>query len=93
MAQFTIDIDDQVIASIEAYLMTQHRVENDPETNTPKVVRLFTDAQDFIEKTVAQVLSGVTQQFPTPSMRQHLIAKRQAELAMQTAVKPKLKRL
>lgn len=93
MAQFTIEINDDVIASVEAYLTTQHRVEHDPETNTPRVIRLFTDAQDFITRTVTQVLSGVTQQFPTPAMRDHLIAKRHAELAIEAAVKPAVTRV
>jgi len=93
MAQFTIDIDDEILNSIESYIRTQHRVERDEETGMPKLVQIYANAQDFVEKAIAQVLAGVTQQFPTPAMRQHLVAKRQAEIAIQSAVRPKLKRV
>jgi hypothetical protein len=90
VAQYTIEVDEDTVASIEAYLTTQRRVEHDAETNTPRVVPLFTDALDFIEKTITRVVAGVVEQFPTPAMRQHLIAKRQAELAMEATIKPKV---
>lgn len=88
MAQFTIEVADDVLESVSQYIGTQHRVEHDPETNLPKVTRLFSSPEDFIQKSLAQILAGVTQQFPTPAMRQHLLAKRQAELAMEAAIRP-----
>jgi hypothetical protein len=90
MAQFTFEIEDDVLDSINEYLATQKRVEHDPETNMPRVIRMFADVDEFLTKTVAQVVAGVTQQFPTPAMRNHLIAKRQAELAIEAAIKPRL---
>jgi hypothetical protein len=36
------------------------------------------------------VIANVVEQFPTPAMREHLIAKRQAELAMEATIKPKV---
>lgn len=88
--QFTVELDDDTVASLEAYLNTQIRVEHDQETNRPKVTKLYQDAQDFLTQMVAQIITAPLEQFPTPAMRQHLIAKRQAELAMQEVIKPKL---
>jgi hypothetical protein len=93
VTQYTIELDDDTVASIEAYLTTQRRVEHDTETNRPRVVALFTDTEDFITKTITQVITNVVEQFPTPAMREHLIAKRQAELAMEQTIKPKVTKL
>lgn len=87
----TIDIPDEFVASIEAYMATQRKHESDPETGTMVLKPVYASIEDFVSSILYQPIKSIAFQFPIhPAVRSQIIAQKAAESELEKAIKPKV---
>lgn len=87
--KITFDLDDQLVPSIEQYISTQIRVENDPVTKAQRMIRLYADVESFLEDALHQVVHQVVKQYPPAHIREQMAAAQQIEEQIKESVRPK----
>jgi hypothetical protein len=85
----TFELDDALVPSIEAYISTQIRVENDPVTKAQRMIRLYPDPESFLEDALHQVVHQVVKQYPTQAIRDQMAAAQQIEEQIKESVRPR----
>ncbi len=85
----SFDIDDEQVASINEYLLTQRHLKVDEVTGATKVVQLYDDVEDFIHQQVGQMIHSIVIQYPPASLRDRLAQIKNLQDAVKAAAKPK----
>lgn len=88
--KIAFEIDDALVPSIEQWLNTQIRVENDPLTGAQKMIRVHADVPSFLADTLHQVVHQTVMQFPPDCVREQMAAAKQINDRVKAAMKPKV---
>jgi hypothetical protein len=87
--KITFEIDDALVPSIDQFLATQIRVENDPVTNSQTMVRLHADVESFLEDALHQVVDQTVRRFPPPYIREQMVAAQAINTQIKESLRPK----
>ena len=86
--KITFEIDDALVPSIDQFLATQIRVDNDPVTQSQTMVRLHADVESFLEDAL-QVVDQTVRRFPPPHIREQMVAAQAINAKIKESVRPK----
>jgi hypothetical protein len=86
--QITFEVDDQLIPSIDQYLMTQARYEMDELTKTQKIVRTFKDSTAFLQDALHQVVHQIVLQYPPDHIRDQMAQAKAIQDKIKEVAKP-----
>jgi hypothetical protein len=90
--KFEFEFPDDVVTSVQQWISIQISVYPDPETGLPANQMRFTDVHDFFEKALSDACQQACLQFPSPALREQLVARKQADKLFAASIKPQANR-
>lgn len=88
--RITFEVDDKYVASLEQFLLTQVKVENDPVTKAQRFTKMHANVPAFLHDALHQVVHQVVMQYPPDDVRAQMEAAARIQEDLKAAVKPRI---
>jgi hypothetical protein len=85
-----IEIPDDQVESIQAYLETQYRMEPDSLTGAARRRPMYQGVEDLILSQIATIIQGMVDLYPPESMRKKIEEVKRLQAEIKDGVKPKV---
>jgi hypothetical protein len=86
--KITFELDDRMVPSIEEYMKTQGRYEQDELTKTQRLKFPYKTVEELLQDSLHQVVHQIALQFPPDHIREHLAKVKEFQDKFKEAAKP-----